>query len=461
MLTRRSFLQSAGAAGLVATLAGPRSARAAAPRNLVIDMRDIEINGRPSRVFGLFGPGGKEGLEFNLGEQFNVTLQNRAGVDSLIHWHGLTPPWQQDGVPGISQPALPSGHDYSYLFPLTTPGTYWMHSHQGLQEQQLCSAPLIIHDPAEASLDRQEIVLMLHDFSFRNPWEILADLKKNAAKSSAGAMGKPDLNDVTYDAFLANGRTLRDPEVVSVDEGARLRLRIINGSASTNFTLDTGALQATLIAVDGHGAKELTGTRFPIAIAQRIDLLVELPAAGGAFPILALQEGTTNRTGIILATAGAIVPRLAQTGEEAGPVVALSLEEKLAAAQGLPERPVDQRIAFKLEGDMKRYLWTFDGVPFPEHPPVTIKQGERVEFSYQNTTMMSHPIHLHGHVFQVVGIGNRRFQGALRDTVLVPPGETVHVAFDADNPGKWAMHCHQLYHLAVGMFVEVLYQGFT
>jgi FtsP/CotA-like multicopper oxidase with cupredoxin domain len=301
---------------------------------------------------------------------------------------------------------------------------------------------------------------MLHDFTFRNPEDILADLIKYAPKSAAAA-GKPDLNDVNYDAFLANDRTLQDPEVVAVDKGGRVRLRIINGAASTNFTLDTGALQATLIAVDGHGARELHGNRFPIAIAQRIDLVVELPAEGGAFPILALQEGTTNRTGIILATAGATVPRLAPVGTETGPVVGLSLEPHLSATHGLAERPADQRISLKLEGDMSRYLWTFDGIPYPRHPLINIKRGERVEFSYQNTTMMSHPIHLHGHTFQVVGIGSKRLRGAMRDTILVPPRETVDIAFDADNPGRWAMHCHQLYHLAVGMFVEVLYDGFT
>ena len=189
MLNRRDFLIGAGAAGLTTALAGRGGARAAAgPARLVIGTRQIEVKGRAAKAFALLGPDGKEGLQFRLGDEFDVTLENRAGVASLIHWHGLTPPWQQDGVPDVSQPALAAGSSYSYRFPLTTPGTYWMHSHQGLQEQQLAAAPLIIHDPAEASLDRQEVVVLLHDFSFRSPEEILADLTKGAG-ASAGMGG--------------------------------------------------------------------------------------------------------------------------------------------------------------------------------------------------------------------------------------------------------------------------------
>ncbi len=480
MFSRREFMVGVGGAG-AAMVAGPHAFAGPAPVQLTIEMRQIEVLGRAAKAFRLTGPDGKEGLQFRRGADFAVRLENRAGVPSLIHWHGLTPPWQQDGVPDVSQPALASGSGYDYRFPLATAGTYWMHSHQGLQEQQLAAAPLIIHDPAEAALDRQEVVVLLHDFSFRAPEEILADLRKASGASSnmagmdmsgmsmagtnAGAMTqpgmKPDLNDVDYDAFLANGRTLSDPDIFAVEKGGRVRLRLINGAATTNFTIDTGALAATLIAVDGHGVRPVRDRRFPIAVAQRLDLLVELPPEGGAFPILALQEGTTARTGVVLASPGARVERLELAGKIAGPVVGRALEEILVAAASLPMRKVDQRIALKLEGDMSRYAWSFDGIPHPEHPPLRPRQGERIELSFQNTTMMSHPIHLHGHVFQVVRMGGRSIAGALRDTVLVPPRETVDVIFDADNPGKWVMHCHQLYHMAVGMMVELHYVGYA
>src|SRR5581483_341224 len=152
------------------------------------------------------------------------------------------------------------------------------------------------------------------------------------------------LNDVTYDAFLANDRTLEDPQVVAVEKGGRVRLRIINAGATTNYTIDLGQLNASLIAVDGHGVTPLAGRRFPIAVAQRLDILVELPDTGGSFPVLALQEGTTARSGVILASAGAQVAKLASKGTASGPVVGLELERKLRPLAPLAPRKVDRRI---------------------------------------------------------------------------------------------------------------------
>jgi FtsP/CotA-like multicopper oxidase with cupredoxin domain len=186
-------------------------------------------------------------LRPRVGEPFRVRVENGIGEPSLIHWHGLTPPWRQDGVPGISGPPIPSGGSADYDFPLRFGGTFWMHSHQGLQEQRLMTAPLIIHDERDRP-DEQEVVVMLADFSFTPSAQIFENLKnsgsmgamakptggmasasamKIAAPMSMGQSG-PDLNDVKYDAFLANFRTLADPEIVKVEPGARLLLRIIN-----------------------------------------------------------------------------------------------------------------------------------------------------------------------------------------------------------------------------------------
>ena len=118
------------------------------------------------------------------------------------------------------------------------------------------------------------------------------------------AMGKPDANDVDYDAYLINDRTLLDPDVVQVEKNGRVRLRIINGSSGTNFFVSLGDLQGELIATDGMPVAPVSGSRFPLAIAQRIDVRVQLPGEG-AFPILAHREGATEQAGLILATRGA------------------------------------------------------------------------------------------------------------------------------------------------------------
>ena len=272
------------------------------------------------------------------GKPFRVRVENRIDQPSLIHWHGLTPPWQQDGVPGISGPPIPAGGSADYDFPLRFGGTFWMHSHQGLQEQSLMLAPLIIHDERDRASE-QEVVLMLNDFSFTAPEEIFAGLKKGSnmtkmagpapsmtpVSNAAQAASAPDLNDVTYDAFLANDRTLGDPEVVKVEPGGHVLLRVINGSSMSNYHLQRGQLKGELIAVDGFQIEPMMASRFPIAVAQRLDIRVALPREPAAHPVLAVLEGDRRRTGIVLAAGGAAIPRISETTDTPSPALTLNL----------------------------------------------------------------------------------------------------------------------------------------
>jgi FtsP/CotA-like multicopper oxidase with cupredoxin domain len=281
---------------------------------------------------------------------------------------------------------------------------------------------------------------------------------KNMPMNMGGMASDADLNDVDYDAFLANERTLADPQLVSAPAGQDIRLRIINGASSTNFWIDLGQLSGKVIAVDGHDTIPLAGTRFPIAMAQRLDILLRLPSAG-AYPILAQVEGKTDRTGIILATPGANVSAISPQAATAAPAVDLSLESQLAAATPLASRPADITLPLRLDGNMAKYVWSLNGKLWPNPDVLMVQRGQRVQIDMVNPSMMSHPMHLHGHAFQVVAINNRKIGGAMRDTVLVPPMGRVVVAFNADNPGRWALHCHNLYHMATGMMTEVRYPG--
>ncbi len=268
-----------------------------------------------------------------------------------------------------------------------------MHSHEGLQEAFLLSAPLIIHDPSEERTDEQEIVLFLGDFSFTSPTEIYNRLRKPAAPAmahgsmadakTAMAMGKPDANDVDYDAYLANDRTLNDPEVVRVEKNGKVRLRIINGSSGTNFFISLGNLKGELIATDGMSVKPVAGSFFPLAIAQRIDLRVQLPREG-AFPILALRGGAPEQTGIILATPDASIKKLPVKNATPAGLLTLDLESTLVAVHPLAPRPIDRSFDLRLQGDMARYEWPINGVVFDvEHPrgqkaQIQVKMGQRV-----------------------------------------------------------------------------------
>lgn len=462
---------------------GSSPAPETAPRALSVGYRTIDVRGKDARVFGLTQSDGKSGLTLEAGTDFDVALTSGIDEPTLIHWHGLTPPWAADGVPDNPAALLQPSETRRYVFPVGAGGTHWMHAHT-LQEQNLLAAPLIVRSADDLKRDEQEVVVLLHDFSFTPAEELLTRLKGNAAAGSmpmnhgamqgmAGmesgsmqqmmhasgmamsGMAAMDLNDIDYDAYLANDRTLDDPEVVTVEKGGRVRLRIINGATATAFTIDTSELSGELVAVDGQGVEPVAGTSFPVVMGQRLDIRLSLPKEGGAFPILALREGAVERAGVILATAGGNIRRIPVAGDAKGPVLGLDLEQRLRAVSPLATRPADRRFDLSLTGDMATYAWGIQG-----GDGLLVKRGERIEVGIRNASMMAHPMHLHGHHFQVIGINGMPVAGAaVRDTVLLPPMASVILAFDADNPGHWPLHCHHLYHMATGMMTYVTYDG--
>lgn len=473
LLSRRGLL-GASAAGIAAFSHRPRAFAASPALRLTAGLRTLAVNGKSASVFGITGPDGTPGLVIAPGQRFAVTLANRAGEDTIVHWHGQTPPQLQDGVAETGGTLIANGTDQGYDF-AARPGTHWMHSHHGLQEQRLMAAPLIVRTAEDVRADTQEVTVLLHDFTFRDPAEIFAELGGHGGHAAAmpgmtmtesGAapmtMGTSDpgatmdLNDIEYDAYLANDRTLADPLVVRTERGGRVRLRLINGATTTAFWIDLGALDGTLIAVDGNAVRPLAVRRFPLAQGQRADVLLDLKEAG-AFPVLAQREGDRRRTGIILAAPRAQIAKVASEADSAATAVDLSLEARLAAVQPLaPRRPgVVHRIA--LTGTMTLYVWSIDDRTWRDHQPLVVSHGQRVEVTMVNRSRMAHPMHLHGHHFQVTALGDTRISGALRDTVLVPVNGSVTIAFDADNPGHWLFHCHNLFHMATGMMTEIVY----
>ncbi|WP_332689217.1 multicopper oxidase family protein [Devosia sp.] len=451
------LLAGSAALALPSALIRPTlGAQSPAAKSLSIVRRSIEVNGKSADVFGLQQADGSMGFRFRAGDLFDVLLGNETDESTIIHWHGLTPPWPNDGVPDAPSPLIAAGEKRTYAFPVGKAGTHWMHAHT-LQEQALLAAPLIVANPDDDGRDEQEVVVLLHDFSFKTPGELLIGLTGSPAMAGMdhgghGGMDMPsgtmamDLNDIEYDAYLAHDRTLDDPEVVDVERGGRVRVRIINGATATAFTIDFGELEGDLIAVDGEDIVPVKGSRFPMTMGQRIDVRLTLPAESRSFPILAMREGALQRTGIILKPSGAEVARIAALGEQGGPVLDLELESQLRAAMPLAQRAAGKSYEMVLNGDMAAYKW---GLTLNE--PILVDQGDRVEVKMANMSMMAHPMHLHGHHFQVVAIDGQRFAGAMRDTVLIPPMRSVTIAIDADNPGQWAFHCHHLYHMAAGM----------
>jgi FtsP/CotA-like multicopper oxidase with cupredoxin domain len=472
--------------------------------SLTAGTRVLDIDGRAATVFGLTNGAGKQGIFLDPGQRFRVDLTNALAEETIIHWHGQLPPNRQDGVPNEPLALLRLDETRSYDYAATT-GTHWMHSHVPLQEMNLLAAPLIVRSSEDMIADRQEVVMFLHDFSFKSPAEVLEEITGGSAPNDmtgmstpslepaeamegvdhstmnmggdtamngmdmsgtgdGGAMGgmdmggmQMDLNDYNFDAYLANDRTFNDPDVIRVDRRTRVRLRVINAAAATSFWIDTGGLAARLVAVDGHEIEPMLGTRFGMAMAQRLDIEVDITAEG-AFPILALREGARERTGIILATPQAKIQKISGMADTESPAFDTDMGQEFMlrsaganSFESLPDRPVDRSHMIMLGGNMQPYVWTINGQTWGNHTPISAVSGERVELTFQNMSMMGHPMHLHGHVFQIVKINGKSIKGAIRDTVYVPPMAQVTVALDAGEAARWMLHCHHMPHLSAGM----------
>ncbi len=493
--SRRAFLTSCAAVACTGlTPARPVLAQTiSAPLVLRAARRTIEVGGRAASVMGLVDDKGRLGLTLDPGQRFHVELGNDLDVETIVHWHGQIPPNAQDGVSNTNPMLAPTARRAFDFAPRA--GTFWMHSHVPAQEIDLLAAPLIIRSQADLRADRQEVVMFLHDFSFKPGEEVLAEITSGMAMPhgevqegshvtepfprriighhSADPLPLPepalmqhggrgdrmamDLNDYEFDAYLVNDRTLDDPEIIHVERGGKILLRVINAASMTAFWIDLGGHAATLVAVDGDPVEPVAGSRFGMAQGQRLDIELTMPADGSALPVLALREGAPQRTGLILAPAGAEVRRVAGLSDAPHPAYSGDTAQELAlrALHPLAQRTADRTHMVMLGGDMMPYRWTINGQLWGNHTPVAALAGERVELMFHNMSSMAHPMHLHGHVIQVVDVNGQRIAGALRDTIHVPPMGMVTVAFDAGEAAPWMLHCHHMAHMATGMMTEL------
>src|SRR5438552_8784910 len=335
----------------------------------------LKVLGKKVRVIAIEQADGTHGYSREKNDGFHVEVVNQLKVPTSIHWHGLILPILMDGVPFVTQNPIAPSKSFSYDFPLKQSGTYWMHSHYGLQEQLYNSAPLIIWTPEERAKADRQVVVMLSDFSFTPPEQILKGLKsgmqmaskkqdsdgrKMDARNSERMFGSkgdsshaeviaqkwddqkqmlvrtmlraPETEiDVKYDALLANRRTIDDREIISVNAGESVLLRLIAASSNQNFYVDTGTLEAELLAVDGKAVQPIKGNFFQLGVAQRLDLKVTIPKDGGAYPIVAQGEGTKLLCGVVLVTKGASVPQLSRTAAVSTAALDNTQDKKLRA----------------------------------------------------------------------------------------------------------------------------------
>lgn len=432
----------------------------------------------------------RQPLRVSAGELLRVDLVNELPEETSLHWHGLALRNGADGVPGVTQPAVLPGERRSVEFVVPHPGTHWFHPHVGAQLDRGLYAPLIVEDPREEGAYDHEWVIVLDDWLdgvTATPNEVLQELSMGMADHGAATphdahaehsahdthsakitaperMGNTlmgadsallggDAGDVYYPHFLVNERVASDPEVFAARPGERIRLRILNAGGDTAFRFGVLGHELTVTHTDGYPVEPTRAESIVLGMGERCDAVVTV--SDGVFPVIAEALGKADRALALIRTgAGEVPARIPALPMLRTPLQAGRLRAAPAAA--IPRREVDRRIRLELTGGMAKYDWGINGVRMsmadPLRDALAIRAGERVAVEFFNNTDMWHPMHLHGHSYQHVSGGPRK------DTSIVLPGESVHVEFDADNPGRWLTHCHNIYHGESGMMAVLAYQ---
>jgi CopA family copper-resistance protein len=582
--SRRGFLRAASGAGALAGLSGllpawaqgaphaalGHAANAVSPPALSGDTIDLAIGhaemalkGRRGHALAINGTVPGPLLRLREGQRVRLNVANRLEEDTSIHWHGLILPFEMDGVPGVSFPGVRPGETFAYEFPIVQSGTYWYHSHSGLQEQMGVYGPIII-DPAGADpieYDREHVIV-LSEYTFHHPHTLFRRLKNEGGvfnyqkqtvaglfagcdqtlaerrEWAAMRMDPTDISDVTgaVFTFLLNGRPAGEGWTGLFRPGERVRLRLINAGAQTIFNVRLPDLPMTVVQADGLAVRPVEVRELQIGNGETYDVIVvpnearayglvaeAVDRSGMAFGTLAPAAGQRAEPpalrGRPLATMkdmgmdhgpapaggehaghaghsseavpglaaprargsdvmggmhmdmrdGSLAPQVEmgpgvqsisampadRTGEPGQGLESVGhrvlVYRDLVAADPNPDtRAPGRAIEIRLTGNMERFIWGINGRTYADRPPpLPFRHGERVRVTVVNDTMMAHPIHLHGHFFELVhapvGFLPRKH------TVIVAPGGQATFDFTAER-GDWAFHCHMLYHMHGGMF---------
>jgi len=572
-ISRRTFLRYASSMTAFATvsaflpsyaLAGLGKWEALTPQrpdnviDLTIGHISKNIDGKTGKAMGINGTAPGPLIRMKEGEEVLIRVKNEMKESTSIHWHGILPPFQMDGVPGVSFDGIAPGETFEYRYKVKQNGTYWYHSHTELQEQLGLYGPIIVEpaDKEPVEFDR-EYPVILSDWTFENPYKVLEKMKKSEGyynyqrrtlvefikdikKNGMGdtfkdytsfgkmRMSATDLLDVTGATYtyMMNGHGPQSNWNALFKAGEKVRLRFINASSGTTaFDVRIPGLKMTVVAADGQNIEPVPVDEFRIGIAEVYDVIVE-PKEDKAFTIFAesldrsgYARGTlAPRKGMAAAIPerrprpkrsmkdmgmkmdmdmegdkssmgkrnmggmGAMAPEspkkkppVKHGPDHHGPGAAsiatwefdrldepgiglgndgrkvLVYRDLKSLKPNTDERKPQREVELHLTGSMERYMWSFNGKEFHEvNEPIHFTYNERLRLILVNDTMMEHPIHLHGHWMELEN-GNGIY-GPRKHTLLVQPAQRISALITPRDKGRWAFHCHILYHMEMGMF---------
>ncbi len=487
-ITRRRFLALAatgvaGAGGLFGRSLAESSATRSVPARRLREYRlraavsDLDLGPLDRRTIWTY-EGRYPGPEIRVreGERLRVVVENGLPEPTTVHWHGVPVPNAMDGVPELTQAPIAPGSTFVYEFDATKPGSYMYHSHQGLQIDRGLFGALVFEERSPHVAYDREYTLVLDDLLPGAPPNMARQPSSRSRGMGRGGMGGmmgggmmgggmmgrgmrgmgagmgmmgsrgiPD-----YLALLINGRPPEDPPTFEVRRGERLRLRLVNPSGATIYRVWIAGHTMSVSHADGRPVKPIEVDALDIGMGERYDVLVDARNPGAWEITAAPLQGSPEPAKGILRYTDALRARPAADASPGGRLLALGDLEALEPHERGEE--VDQDLDLVLSGGMMSSAWTIGGQVYPDADPIEVHEGERVRIRMRNMSMMPHPMHLHGHFFRV--------GDAWKDTVIVPAHMgAVALDFRADNPGRWFFHCHNAYHMVMGMAREVRYVG--
>jgi FtsP/CotA-like multicopper oxidase with cupredoxin domain len=424
---------------------------------LTAQVSEQKLNGEKSpdsELWSFNGTSPGPEIRVRRGDRVRVRLINKLPQPTSIHWHGIRIANAMDGVAGLTQDAVPPGATFEYDFEVPDAGTYWYHAHNRSWEQVARGlyGAIIVEEDEEFVAPNSDLTLVLDDW--------LLDPQGKLDLTGLGSLGDWSHGGRLGNWLTVNGKSL--PEI-ELKTGRYYRLRLINACNARTLELDIRALGAQILGYDGQAfssPEEPAKTPLSLAPAQRVDLLMHadkpldrnlVEVSGGGSHSFATLKITGNPS-------NGSVPGLLKSNRLPLPVLDTAQSVKLIMSGGAMGRPADIYYKGKklVGNDFRKtgQLWAFNGIAnLASEALFSAARGETILLEIVNNTVFPHAMHVHGHHFQVLSTSNSSTTEGLpwRDTFLIDPEQSKQIAFVADNPGKWLLHCHMLEHAAAGM----------
>lgn len=414
---------------------------------------------KPVSIWGYNGMAPGPVLRLRQGDELRVRLENGLQQPTTLHWHGIRIANAMDGVPHLTQELVEPGQSFDYRFTCPDAGTFWYHPHKFSSEQVARGLHGILivdeKDPPKVDQDR---LLVIDDWRLDDNGQI--------HRASFGSIGERAHGGRFGNTFTCNGST---DHQVPVKAGERVRFRFCNVANASSFALRIADHTAHVIAIDGQPVTPFEAHDGVVLLSpgQRLDVIVDMtrhPGSVSSIQLLGFEQPVALGR-LVYAKDGPVRTDPLDTPIElpSNPLATrLDLANAVDATLTMEGGAMGGMRGAKVDGvflDMRRlvqqhgYVWSFNGTAgMPDEPLVRVKRGQTVRLRMNNNTSWPHAMHIHGHHFKAIGDNTGDGYGSVwRDTIVVRRGQDLTVAFVADNPGKWMLHCHMLEHQEGGM----------